>query len=259
MGDTILVSTENSIATLTLNRPAAFNAINAPLMEEFAAALRGVVHDSAVRGIVITGAGKAFCGGGDLKALQDPAEGSGPAFYHLAGRFHDVVLALRRVGKPVVAAINGAAAGGGFSLALAADFRVMGESAKMKCAYRSAGLTLDGGGSWSLPRLVGTARAMEIVALDAPIDAQTALAWGLTHRVVADAEVLSSAQTLCGEIAKGSLHAYGWSKRLLLQSLETGLEKQLEDERVGIGACGAHPDGQEGMIAFAEKRAPRFQ
>jgi 2-(1,2-epoxy-1,2-dihydrophenyl)acetyl-CoA isomerase len=259
MGDAVLVSVEDSIATLTLNRPEAFNAFNAPLMAAFAETVREVAPDDAVRGIVITGAGKAFCAGGDLKGLLDAPHGSGPAFYHLAGMFHDVVLTLRRVAKPVVAAVNGAAAGGGFSLALAADFRVMGESAKMKCAYRSAALTLDGGGSWTLPRLVGQARALEIATLDAPITAHQALEWGLANRVVADGAVLTTAQALCGELADGSLHAYGWAKRLIAQSFDTGLEKQLEDERVGISTCGAHPDGQEGMRAFAEKRAPKFK
>lgn len=259
MDDVVLLSVEDTIATLTLNRPDAFNAINEPLMDAFSTILDRVLYDDGVRGIVLVGAGMAFCAGGDLKALLNAPEGSGPAFYRLAGKFHDTVLKLRRVAKPVVAAVNGAAAGGGFSLALAADFRVMGASAKMKCAYRSAGLTLDGGGSWALPRLVGTGKALEIMAIDAPITADEALAWGLAHRVVPDADVLTTAQTLCGEIAAGSLHAYGWGKRLILQSMDTGLEKQLEDERVGISTCGAHPEGQEGMSAFAEKRTPKFK
>ena len=160
--------------------------------------------------------------------------------------------------KPVVAAINGIAAGGGFSLALACDFRVMGESAILRQAYTSSGLSIDGGGSFTLPRLIGLARAMEIMAFDHPISSAQALAWGLVTRAVPDGQVLSEAQSMLDTLTKTSLHSFAWSKRLMTDSFNNTLETQLELERQAISDCGAHPDGQEGIRAFVEKRKPKF-
>jgi 2-(1,2-epoxy-1,2-dihydrophenyl)acetyl-CoA isomerase len=160
--------------------------------------------------------------------------------------------------KPVVAAVNGVAAGGGFSLALACDFRVMAESAVLRQAYSSSGLSIDGGGTFTLPRLVGCARALEIVAFDAPIPAQQAAAWGLATKVVADGAAVDEAVALAERVAAGSLHSYGRSKRLLGDAFGTPLEAHLEREREALAACGAHADGQEGLRAFVEKRKPEF-
>jgi 2-(1,2-epoxy-1,2-dihydrophenyl)acetyl-CoA isomerase len=160
--------------------------------------------------------------------------------------------------KPVVAAINGIAAGGGFSLALACDFRVLGQSAVLRQAYTSSGLSMDGGGSFALPRLVGPARAMEIMAFDEPISAGRALEWGLVTRVVPDDQVLSAAQAMLRQTTAASLHSFAWSKRLITDSFTNRLETQLELERTGISDCAAHPDGQEGIRAFVEKRKPSF-
>ena len=176
----------------------------------------------------------------------------------VAGYFHQAVIEIRRMDKPVIAAINGVAAGGGFSLALACDFRVMAESATLKQAYTSAGFSLDGGGSFTLPRMVGLARALEIVAFDRPISAPQALAWGLATKIVPDAQVLAEAMSMAHELAGRSLNSFGWAKRLLTDSFDSAFEAHLERERRGLATCAAHPDGQEGLQAFVEKRQPVF-
>jgi 2-(1,2-epoxy-1,2-dihydrophenyl)acetyl-CoA isomerase len=160
--------------------------------------------------------------------------------------------------KPVIAAFNGIAAGGGFSLALACDFRVMAQSATLRQAFTSNGLSIDGGGTFTLPRLVGLARAMEIVAFDNPISSEQALAWGLATKVVKDGQVLEETWSMARELAKGSLHSFGWCKQLLIDSFHTAFEAHIERERLGLSSCAAHPDGREGLKAFAEKRNPIF-
>jgi 2-(1,2-epoxy-1,2-dihydrophenyl)acetyl-CoA isomerase len=258
MSTTILREDTGPVAVLTLNRPEAFNAFNGDFLDAFSAAVRSVGDDPAIRAVVITGAGKAFCAGGDLKQLIEHPGGSAAGFLRLAGRFHEGILAIATMPKPVIAAVNGVAAGGGFSLALACDLRIMARCASLKCAYGSAALTLDGGGSWTLPRLVGRAKALEIALLDKPIPADHCLALGLATRVVDDGTALSEALTLAQELAQRSSHATGWAKHLLNASEQNTLTAQLDLERLGIAACGSHPDGQEGMQAFAQKRRPNF-
>jgi len=160
--------------------------------------------------------------------------------------------------KPVVAAINGVAAGGGFSLALACDFRVMDESAVLNQAYTSAGLCIDGGGTFTLPRLVGYARALEIAAFDKPIPASRALDWGLVTKVTAGGQALDEGMTMARDLAGRSLNSFAWTKKLITDSFSTSFETQIETERAALEACADHPDGQEGLRAFAEKRKPRF-
>jgi 2-(1,2-epoxy-1,2-dihydrophenyl)acetyl-CoA isomerase len=259
MSDTVRVEKAGAITTLVLNRPAAFNALELELVGVLVDHLTALARDEQVRGVVITGAGKAFCSGGDLRWMQAHPQGPAGAFHALAARFHLAVLEIRRMAKPVVAAVNGVAAGGGFSLALACDFRVMAESAVLRQAYTANGLSIDGGGTFALPRLVGYARALEIVAFDPPIPAKQALEWGLATKAVPDGKAVEEAVALASRIAAGSLHSYGLSKRLLGDAFDTPLEAQLERERAALAACGAHADGQEGIRAFVEKRKPVFR
>ncbi len=258
MSETVKVEKVGAITQLVLNRPAAYNALDAEMVEALASRLTLLARDGTVRGVVITGAGKAFCSGGDLRWVTSHPQGAAGAFHALAARFHLAALEIRRMAKPVVAAVNGVAAGGGFSLALACDFRVMAESAVLRQAYTSSGLSIDGGGTFALPRLVGGARALEIVALDPPIPARQALEWGLATKVVGDGAAVGEAIALAERVAAGSLHSYGLSKRLLGDAFDTPLEAQLEREREALAACGAHVDGQEGLRAFVEKRKPAF-
>jgi 2-(1,2-epoxy-1,2-dihydrophenyl)acetyl-CoA isomerase len=259
MSDAVKVTREAEIACVKLNRPRAFNAIDRELVEAFAGQLMNLAGDPEVRGVVITGEGRAFCAGGDLKYFLSDPRGASRTIHETAGYFHQAVLEIRRMPKPVIAAVNGVAAGGGFSLALACDFRVMGESALLKQGYTSAGLSLDGGGSFTLPRLVGLARALEIAAFDRPIPAPQAYEWGLATRVAPDAQVLEEALKMARELAGMSLNSFGWAKRLLTDSFDSAFEAHLERERRGLATCAAHPDGQEGMQAFLEKRKPQFR
>jgi 2-(1,2-epoxy-1,2-dihydrophenyl)acetyl-CoA isomerase len=258
MTDLIDIKRHEGIVEIALNRPESYNAFDLAILRELADILTSVAPDPAVRGIVLAGRGKAFCAGGDLKfALGYPA-GAGAAFHAMAAQFHLAIGEIRRMKKPVIAAIQGVAAGGGFSLALACDFRVMEQSARLIQAYTSAGLCLDGGGTFSLPRLVGLARALEIAAFDQPISAEQALSWGLATRIVADGEALAEALSMAQDLSRRSMHAYGLCKQLLINSFHSPLELQMEAERMSLACCGDHPDGREGMRAFAEKRPAKF-
>jgi 2-(1,2-epoxy-1,2-dihydrophenyl)acetyl-CoA isomerase len=259
MTESIKIIREAEISCVMLNRPRAFNAFDLDLIKGFAGHLLALAADPEVRAVVISGEGRAFCAGGDLKYMLTHPRGPATALHELAALFHQAILEIRRMPKPVIAAINGVAAGGGFSLALACDFRVMGESANLKQAYTSAGLCLDGGGSFTLPRLVGLARALEIVAFDRPISADQALNWGLVTQVTRDANVLEEATNLAHQLAGISLNSYGWAKRLLTDSFNSAFEAHLERERRSLVSCAAHPDGQEGLKAFVEKRPPVFR
>ena len=258
MSESILSNKRGEILEVILNRPEAYNALNLDVMVRLSDVLTSAATDDAVKGIMITGQGKAFCSGGDLKWISQQAGHAGSTLHKLAPQFHIAITEIRRMGKPVVAAINGIAAGGGFSLALACDFRVMAESATLRQAYTSSGLSIDGGGTFALPRLVGLARALEIAAFDEPISASQALAWGLVTKVVPDQQVINESVALLAGLLRSSLHSFAWSKRLLIESFNNSLETQLELERQGISDCAQHPDGQEGIRAFLEKRRPVF-
>lgn len=258
MNSPILTKRQGSILEINLNRPEAYNALDLDMMVMLSDALAGAATDESVRGVLLTGKGKAFCAGGDLKWISQQAGDAGSTLHRLAPQFHIAITEIRRMAKPVVAAVNGIAAGGGFSLALACDFRVMAESAVLRQGYTSNGLSIDGGGTFSLPRLVGLARALEIAAFDQPIPSSRALEWGLVTKVAADDEVRKDAFAMLDGLAGSSLHSFAWSKRLLLESFNNTLETQLELERQGISDCAGHPNGREGIRAFLEKRRPVF-
>jgi 2-(1,2-epoxy-1,2-dihydrophenyl)acetyl-CoA isomerase len=258
MADLVTLIKEEGIVTLLLNRPETFNAFNLEMIESLSDHLITLATDREVRAVILSGNGKAFCAGGDLKWVVSFPQGPSAAFHELAARFHQAILEIRRMLKPVIAAINGIAAGGGFSLALACDFRVMTESAVLRQAYTSNGLCIDGGGSFTLPRLVGIARALEIMAFDEPISSKQALSWGLVTKVVEDGQALEAARGMARELTQKSLSSFAWSKKLLTDSFDTSFETQIERERRALSNCAAHPEGQEGLKAFAEKRKPVF-
>lgn len=255
---TILTRQHGPIFEIALNRPEAYNALNLDMMVMLSDALASAATDASIKGIMITGKGKAFCAGGDLKWISQQTGDAGSTLHRLAPQFHLAITEIRRMAKPVVAAVNGIAAGGGFSLALACDFRVMAESAILRQAYTSSGLSIDGGGTFALPRLVGLARALEIAAFDQPIPSAQAFEWGLVTKVVPDDRVIDESLSMLESLAKSALHAFAWSKRLLTESFSHTLETQLELERQGISDCARHPNGQEGIKAFVEKRKPVF-
>jgi 2-(1,2-epoxy-1,2-dihydrophenyl)acetyl-CoA isomerase len=258
MDELIEVRQHENVVEIALNRPKAFNAFNLEMVSELANVLMRLSTDSTVKGIALTGRGKAFCAGGDLKWAVHFSEKPGSSFHRLASQLHLSVVEIRRMNKPVVAAINGTAAGAGFALALACDFRIMEESAVLTQAYTSNGLSIDGGGTFTLPRIVGFARALEIAAFDRSILAKQALEWGLATKVVEDGTALKGAIDMLKELAKVSLHSFGWSKKLLNESFSSSFESHLELEREGLSNCANHPDGKEGLNAFIEKRKPIF-
>jgi len=258
MNEFIATTLHGNIAEIRLNRPKAYNAFHLEMITELTQRLMSLSKDNTVKGVVVTGEGKAFCAGGDLKWAVGFSVQAGASFHRLASQFHSAIVEIRRMKKPVAAAIHGAAAGGGFSLALACDFRIMETSAVFRQAYTSNGLCIDGGGTFTLPRIVGLARAMEIAAFDQPISSAQALDWGLATKVVTDGTVREAAIEMLARIAQGSLHAFGWAKRLLTDAFEHSLEFHLELEREGLETCADHPDGQEGLKAFIEKRKPVY-
>jgi 2-(1,2-epoxy-1,2-dihydrophenyl)acetyl-CoA isomerase len=258
MPDLIEVKHHENIAEVSLNRPQTYNAFNLEMVSQLADQLMALAKDEEIKGIVIAGKGKAFCAGGDLKYVIESAEGAGPAFHRLAAQFHLAITEIRRMRKAVVAAIHGVAAGGGFSLALACDFRVIEKTARLIQAYTSNGLCIDGGGTFTLPRVVGLARALEIAAFDNPISAQQALEWGMVTKVVEDGKAVEEALSMLRQLAQRSVHSFGWTKKLLTDSFTTSFESQIEMERTGLCECAEHPDGREGLNAFAEKRKPKY-
>ena len=258
MNEELKLEIESGIGLITLNRPESFNAFHAPMIGNLAEKLMGLRSHTEVVGIVLTGAGKAFCAGADLKWLSTSDMPAGAAFHAIAAAYHQVTVEIRRMPKPVVAAVNGLAAGGGFSMALACDFRVMDQSAILRQAYTRNGLSVDGGGTYTLPRMVGLARAMEILVFDRPISAEQALAWGLVTEVVEKGQAVSRAMAMVREIAKLPLSSFLASKKLLTDSFHTPFEHQLEREREFLAWCADHPNGQEGIKAFLEKRKPVY-
>jgi len=258
MSDKLLVNVDAGIAQVLFNRPEVYNAMDADVIEAMARSFTALAMDSSVRAVVVSGAGKAFSSGADLKSVAMVQGGIPNAIYRLAGLLHQAVTEIRHMPKPVIAAVNGVAAGAGFSIALASDFRVMAETATLRQVYTSWGLCIDGGGTFSLPRLVGMARALEIAALDKPITATQALEWGMVNRVAPEGHALEAAFEMARELADRSLHSFAQVKALFNKSFETPLEAQLELERHAITACVQHPDAAEGVRAFLEKRKPVF-
>ena len=258
MNELVLITVRDAIAQLTLNRPESYNALNIATAQALTRALLDVGADPSIRGVIVTGGGVAFSAGGDIKFVLAHPHGPAAAFHELATHVHVCVTEIRRLRKPVIAAINGVAAGGGFSLALACDFRIRAESARLKQGFTSNALCIDAGGTFTLPRLVGLARALEIAAFDEPIAADRALAWGLVTRVVPDAQLSDAALDMARTLAQKSLHTFGHVKTLLTDAFDSSWEAQLERERRGLAACADHADGLEGLHAFVEKRPPRY-
>ena len=246
----------DGIGTITLDRPDALNSLDAALKGDLLAVIRAADRDPAVRAVILTGAGRAFCAGQDLKERLEPDPT--PLDVDVRERFNPIILAMRRSPKPIVAAVNGVAAGAGASVAFAADLRIAAESATFVLAFGRIGLVPDSGASWFLPRLVGAAHAAELVYLSDPMPAEEALRIGLVSQVVAAEHLMDHARTLAAKIIQGSPSAIALTKRALARSLEAGLVEALDHEASLQGIAGRSPDHAEGIAAFVEKRPPRF-
>lgn len=258
--ETIVFEREGDVAIITLNRPDALNSLTWELMDETGEALAQCASDGRVRAVVITGSGKAFCAGVDVKAVTGKAPEEAARFlYQMADGMHERVIGpIRHLGKPVITAINGVAAGGGLGLALSGDIVVASDQARFALAYANVGMCPDCGTSFFLPRLVGQARAMELYLLNEILSAEQARQLGIVSRVVPGATLLAEARDLASRLAKGPTLAYAQAKRLFNRAFANDLNGQLIEEGMGIGVCAASEDGREGMQAFADKRAPRF-
>lgn len=262
--DRIKFSQQDGVATITLNRPEARNALSPDMFAGLGQAVLSC-QSSEIRAVIITGSGGSFCAGADVKDFVNQLESGGPEglhqhLKHLAEIFHgDVVLPIRRLEKPVIASIDGVAAGGGLSLALACDLRIASDNARFLMAYANIGATADGGSTYLLPRLLGTARAMELYLTDQPVSAQRALDLGLVNQVFPAAELDQSTLEFATRLANGPTVAYGRVKALFDCSWDTGLSVQLDAETEAISSITLTADFQEGIKAFAEKRSPRFQ
>src|SRR6058998_2278589 len=256
--ESLILDRRDGVATITLNRPDAFNALTLGLGRELFHAALEVDEDPSVRCVVVTGAGKAFCAGGDVKDFADNLPRIGVLVKELTTYLHGAISRLCRSDKPVIMAVNGVAAGGGFSLALSGDLVVAAESAKFTMAYSRIAATPDGSSSYFLPRLVGVRRAMELYFTNRPLTAREALEWGMITRVVPDAELRAAVDTLARELAQGPSKAFSAAKRLFHQSTWESLETQMELEAQAIAASGRTEDFKAGVTAFANKKQTTF-
>ena len=253
--ETIIYEKENGVATITLNRPQSLNAFVPQMNKEVLEALKDGERDGAVRCFVITGAGRAFCAGQDLKRRTPEQKGSLGA--SLREKYNPMILQLRRTEKIVLAAVNGVAAGAGCNLALACDLRIASEEAKFIQAFVRVGLAPDCGGSFILPRLVGLSKAMELLLLGEAVDAREAQRIGLVARVVPAANFVAATKEMADKIAR-SPRGIGLIKRAVNRAVMSDLETQLEYEAYLQEIAGRSSDFDEGVRAFLEKRAPVF-
>lgn len=254
---TITLEVRARVAYLTLARPDAANAMNLEFGHEFLAAVLEIEANEAVRAVVLGGQGKSFCFGGDLKGMAAAGEQLGAHLRELTTHLHAALTHLTRLDAPVIAAVNGTAAGAGLGLVLAADLAIAAKSAKFAPAYTGIGVTPDAGCTFLLPRAVGYKRAMELLLTNRVLDAAQALEWGLVNQVVDDDKLGDAASALAERLAAGPTGAFGQVKRLLAES-EPGFEGQLRREGATISRQGASAEGREGIAAFLAKRAPRY-
>jgi 2-(1,2-epoxy-1,2-dihydrophenyl)acetyl-CoA isomerase len=255
----LLVEDESGVRTLTLNRPASYNSLTVELKEALLAALRSAADDDTVRAVVLTGAGRAFCAGQDLKEHVALLTAGDPApLRTVVDHYNPITLTIAQLPKPVIAAVNGTAAGAGASFAYAADLRICAASAKFVMAFANIGLTADSGASWTLPRLIGYGRAMEMMLLGSSVDAERALAIGMVSQVVPDPDVVSVARSLAERMAAGPTTAYATIKAALRYSAAADRSSALAEEGRGQVAAGATADHREAVSAFVEKRTAVF-
>ncbi len=255
----IELNIDDRVALIRLNRPGDGNAVTVELASELLDAITRCDDDPSIRAVVLTGAGTMFCAGGDLKEFSRQGANAGRYTKDVTHAFHGAISRMNRMDTPVLAAINGTAAGAGFSLALATDLAVAAESARFTMAYTRAGLSPDGSSTYFLARHIGLRRAMEMALLNPVLSAQQAMDWGLVNRVVSDGDVLATTMALARELALGAHSAQGEAKRLLLAGVNESLETQMESETRSIARMADAIDGREGIAAFNAKRPPKFE
>ncbi|RJR47982.1 MAG: enoyl-CoA hydratase [Deltaproteobacteria bacterium] len=256
--NSLVFEIKDGVGLIRLNRPDDGNALTLEMANELLEVALRCDEDPEVRAVVLTGSGKMFCVGGDLRTFAAQGERVSLYLKQVTQAFHAAISRFNWMDAPVVGAINGTAAGGGFSLALAADIAIAAESAKFTMAYTKVGLAPDGSSSYFLARMVGLRRAKEMALLNPVLSARQALEWGLINQVVADDQVLPAALEIASRLAKGPTLALGEAKRLILAGATESLESQMEKESRGVAAMAGNADGREGIAAFLEKRMPKF-
>jgi len=258
----VLLNVTDGVGWITLNRPKAYNAINTDLAARLLDTVIRCDEDDDVRALVITGNGPSFCSGGDIKQMMDAVASDGHAAAFLKSltvSLHETIATMAHMSKPVIMAINGTAAGAGFSLALAGDLVLAADNARFTVAYTAIGLAPDGSSTFTLPRLIGAKRAFELTCTNRALSANEAKELGLVNQVFPTARFIEQAREFVAGIAGGPTVALGYAKKLLTLSAHNSLETQMEHERRAIGACGRTADFREGADAFFAKRSPKFQ
>jgi 2-(1,2-epoxy-1,2-dihydrophenyl)acetyl-CoA isomerase len=249
----------DSVARITLNRPDALNALSVDAVRELYDVVNRCSGDRSIRAVLLTGAGeRAFCAGGDVAQFAAQSGSIDLHIREITGYLHMTVSRLAWLHAPVIAAVNGVAAGGGLSLAMACDLVLASDTARFTSAYTQIGFTPDGSSTYFLSRLVGRRRAMELYLTNRVLTAAEALEWGLVNRVVSGARLTDEANALAAQLAAGPTRAFAGVKKLMLLAADDSLESQMERETRFIAEAAAGPDGREGVTAFVEKRKPRF-
>ena len=255
---TVLVEHDDAagVTTVTLNRPEALNSLTVPMKQALLAAFQAIDGRRETRAVILTGAGRAFCAGQDLRERLQPD--AAPLGVEVRERYNPIVRAMRGLDQPIIAAINGVAAGAGASLAMAADLRIAADTATFALAFGRVGLVPDSGATWFLPRLVGATRAAELALLNESVTAADAVRLGLVGRVVPADQLATAAREIAERLAAGAPRAIALTKRALAAAWDRDLDAALEDEAELQDIAGRTKDHAEGMAAFLEKRPPRF-
>jgi 2-(1,2-epoxy-1,2-dihydrophenyl)acetyl-CoA isomerase len=254
----ILFDVSDNIAVITLNRPDDANAIHAPMVEELADIAMRCYRDKDIRAAVLTGAGAMFCGGGDLKVFNDLGDDVANYVDRTATVLHHAISRFAHMDAPLVMAINGTAAGGGFSLALTGDYIFAADSAKFISAYTASGLSPDGGSTYHLAKHVGLLRAKELALTNRLLTAEEACAWGIVSKVVTGEVLMDEAMGLARKFAAGPTKAFGVAKNLLATAYSESMEAQLDRESRGIAETMSSRDGRHGIDSFYNKKKPEF-
>lgn len=259
MADVLLIDRADGVATLTMNRPESLNALSTELKDALVQALADVGADDSVRAVVLTGSGRGFCVGQDLSEHVQLLQANDPApLRTVVEHYNPIALSLTQMPKPVIAAVNGTAAGAGASFSFACDFRIVAEGTKFVLAFGNIGLSLDSGASWTLPRLIGAGRALELCMLGKPITAETAQQYGLVTQLVPADQVLATAQQLAAQLAAGPTVAYASIKSAIHYGATATFEQALANEAVLQAGAGATEDHRASVAAFVNKEKPVF-